>query len=514
MSFKGETIMKRKAFVGLILIMLFWASVFPLGIFCEVVTGYTQPSGLVGYWNFDQGSGTTAYDSSGNNNHGTIYGASWTSGKVNDALFFDGVNNYVDCGNGETLDPTREATIEAWVNFDILPSDAGHIMEIASRSGGGTDLDLQAETDNRIKFFVGPGTPNVAVSNTVVEIDKWYHVAATYQAGNNIKIYINGALEETTSISITRNSNSNNFSIGQSLYWPGRFFEGKIDEVKIYNRALSEEEIEAEYIQVSISPESKVMSVGQSQTFTSSISGGTSPYTYQWYLNGASVSGATSASWTFTAETSGSYTVYVSVSDEAGALETSNTAAVTVNSGIAPAPSATTSVTVSDNFATVDQSAKTGVSIVVSGSSLQDGTQLNVTSTNYGGNQPEDTGVAPLDAIAFYGFNVAPDVGALISDVFGDISISNPSFNSSSAMEYWNGVDWVSVATRFTAPDTVSGTIPASALAGTTILVGTPKSNTSTAPLSASLLIIIAVAVVIIIVLGVLFVYARKRKAK
>ena len=489
---------------------------FPLHIF-SVAADYTQPSGLAGYWNFDQGSGATAYDSSGNNNHGTIYGTSWfwTNGKVNGALYFDGSDDYVDCGNRETLDPTQEATIEAWVNFDILPSDVGHIMEIASRSGGGTDLDLQAEPDNRIKFFIGPGSPNVVVSNTVVEIDKWYHVAATYQAGSNMKIYVNGALEKTTTISITRNSNSNNFSIGQSLIWSGRFFEGKIDEVKIYNRALSEEEIEAEYIQVSISPVSKVMSVGQSQTFTSSISGGTSPYTYQWYLNGASVSGATSASWTFTAETSGPFTVYVSVHDEAGALETSNTAAVTVNPVITPAPNATTDITVSNNSATVDQSVKTSVSVVVSGSSLQDGTQLKVTSTNYGDNQPEDTGIASFDAIAFYGIQVVPNVGALNSDVFGDIAISNPSFNSSSIMAYWNGMNWISVATRFTTPDTVSGTIPASALAGTTILVGTKKSNDSTSPISVSLLIAIAVVIAItVVVLGALFVYVKKRKAK
>jgi hypothetical protein len=64
-------------------------------------TGYTQPSGLVGYWNFDQGSGAIAYDSSGFNNQGIIYGASWTTGKVNEALNFDGLNDYVDCGNNE-----------------------------------------------------------------------------------------------------------------------------------------------------------------------------------------------------------------------------------------------------------------------------------------------------------------------------------------------------------------------------------------------------------------------------
>ena len=209
--------------------------------------GYTQPQGLVGYWNLDQGSGTIVNDSSGYNNHGTIIGASWTIGKINGALNFDGLNDYVDCGNNEILDPTQGATFEAWVYFNQLPSAAKHIMAIAGRSGGGTDLDLQAETDNRFKFYIGPGVPNVAVSNTVIETNKWYHVVGTYQAKNNIKIYVNGVLEKTTLITITRNTNSNKFYIGQSCVWPGRFFNGIIDEVKIYNRALSAEEIVAEY---------------------------------------------------------------------------------------------------------------------------------------------------------------------------------------------------------------------------------------------------------------------------
>jgi Concanavalin A-like lectin/glucanases superfamily len=491
-------------------------------------TSYTQPSGLVGYWNFDQGSGTIADDSSGYNNQGTIYGASWTSGKINGALSFDGLDDYVDCGNSETLDPTQGATIEAWVKFDQLPSVAGHIMAIAGRSGMGTDLDLQTEQDNKFKFFIGPGAPIVAVSNTVVETNKWYHIAGTYQANNNMKIYVNGALEQTISINLARNTNPNKFGIGQSLHWADRFFDGTIDEVKIFNRPLSEEEIEAEYIQVSISPSSKVMSVGQSQQFSSSVSGGTSPYTYQWYLNNASVSGATSASWTFTTETSGSYTIHASVHDATGALETSNTATVTVNPVSAPVPSATTAVTVSNNSATVDQLAATGVSITINGSSLQDGTQLNVTSTNYGDNQPEGTGELQVDTPVFYAVDVNSDGEALNSDVSGAMSFSNPSFNSASVIEYWNGSIWAPVATTFTAPDTVSciisaisaqlraqAAIPASVLTGTPILVGNPKSSATASPLSAtSLSIIIAIVVVIVVVLGVLFVYVRKRKAK
>ena len=310
--------------------------------------GYTQPSGLVGYWNFDQGSGTIAYDSSGYNNHGTIHGASWMTGKVNGALFFDGLEDYVDCGNNATLDPTQGATIEAWVNFNQLPSGAEHIMAITGRSGGGTDLDLQTETDNKIRFYIGPGAPNVAISNTAVETNKWYHIAGTYQANENIKIYVNGVLEKTTLIDITRNANSNNFCIGQSAIWPGRFFNGIIDEVKIYNRPLSAEEIEAEYLHISISPSSDVMDVGRSQQFTSSMYGGTSPYTYQWYMNGTTIGGAASSTYIFTPTSTGHYNIYVKVTDNIGIAATSNTATLTVNDA------GTLSVTISPNSVIMD----------------------------------------------------------------------------------------------------------------------------------------------------------------
>jgi hypothetical protein len=277
---------------------------------------------------------------------------------------------------------------------------------------------------------------------------------------------------------------------------------------------------------VTVSPSSVVMDVGQSQQFTSTVTGGISPYTYQWYLDGASVSSATSASWTFTPSTPGSYAVYLNVTDAVSAVGTSNTATATVSGAPSPVPSATSTTTISDNSATVDQSATTGVSITVSGSSLQDGAQLNVTSTNYGDNQPEGTGAVPVDAAVFYAVNVISNGGALSSDVSGTLNMSDPSFNSASVIEYWDGTTWTSVATTFTAPDTVSciigaisasahEAIPASALAGTPILVGTPKSSASTLTLSAtSLAIITAIVVAIVVVFGLTFVYMRKRKAK
>jgi hypothetical protein len=198
-----------------------------------------------------------------------------------------------------------------------------------------------------------------------------------------------------------------------------------------------------------------------------------------------------------------------------------------VNSVPSPAPSATSTTTISNNSATVDQSTTTGISITVNGSSLQDGAQLNVTSTNYGDNQPEGTGTVPVDAPVFYAVDVISNDEAVSSDVSGTLGISDPNFDSASVIEYWYGNDWMPVATTFNPPNTVSciigvisGTnetvaIPASALNGTPILVGTPKSSAFALTLSAtSLAIVIAIVIAVIVVLGMIVIYMRKRKAK
>jgi hypothetical protein len=154
---------------------------------------------------------------------------------------------------------------------------------------------------------------------------------------------------------------------------------------------------------------------------------------------------------------------------------------------------------VNGNSAAVDQSAKTGVSVMVTGSSLPNSGQITLTSTYYGDSQPSGTGNVSLGQAVFYDVSVASSSGALGSDVNAVVSISNPGFNSSSVAEYYNGAAWVSVATKFSAPETLSATITASALTGTPIVVGIPTHGGSANPLAlnfgstAFILIVVAV---------------------
>ena len=90
-----------------------------LGLLVLCGSVWAQDSGLIAYWEFDEGGGTIAYDSAGDNN-GTIYGAVWTTGQIDGALSFDGVDDYVDVSDSASLDITAEITIGAWVKFNNL----------------------------------------------------------------------------------------------------------------------------------------------------------------------------------------------------------------------------------------------------------------------------------------------------------------------------------------------------------------------------------------------------------
>ncbi|MBV9467786.1 MAG: hypothetical protein JOZ57_00915, partial [Abitibacteriaceae bacterium] len=202
------------------------------------------PAGLVAWYRAEG----NANDSSGNGHNGTLQGsATFTTGKVGQAFSFNGVNSFVQVPSSPALDPIQAATYDAWVYFNQLPSAAGHTMQIVAKSGSGRDLDLQAETDNKFHFYVAGGT--TVVSKIVIQSSHWYYIAATYRATDRIAIYVNGVLDNTTLIpGVTRQANGNPLTIGENFTFRGRYFNGRIDEVSLYNLAMSAAEIRANYV--------------------------------------------------------------------------------------------------------------------------------------------------------------------------------------------------------------------------------------------------------------------------
>ena len=186
----------------------------------------------------------TWYDLSGNENHGTLNNFAYAegSGWTGEALQFDGVDDYVDCGNGASLTLTNVMTLEAWVKIPQKGVNESYIF----RKNNSYYLRIDpASENNNISAFVFIGSrPEPRVCFVVPEVDTWYHIVATYDANGgvgNLKSYVNGSLSK----SVTR---TGNIDISTSKLLIGSNFEGTIAGVRIYNRALSPAEIAQNYL--------------------------------------------------------------------------------------------------------------------------------------------------------------------------------------------------------------------------------------------------------------------------
>ncbi|MFH0797479.1 MAG: LamG domain-containing protein [Candidatus Omnitrophota bacterium] len=205
--------------------------------------------GLVGYWKFDEGEGTTARDSSGKGNDGTIYGATWTrKGQSGSALFFDG-ESYVDCGKDKSLDITGEFTIEVWVKI----SESKEKFEACTlvKKGfyrGGWQTYIQ---ENFLAVSSDGGASGVYYRKFLSgKFYPFYHIVITCEKAeteSQLKFYVDGVLGETLPVKSGLKSSESPLVIGAWASAEADYFKGILDEIRIYNRALSGEEVKAHY---------------------------------------------------------------------------------------------------------------------------------------------------------------------------------------------------------------------------------------------------------------------------
>jgi hypothetical protein len=215
-------------------------------------------NGLVLWLRMDEGSGTIAYDYSGYGNNGTLYNGTnicsnpptsgcptWVDGKFGRALSFDGVDDYVIAN---TIN-VPYLTISAWVKwFRFFEDGTGHA--IVSNSNYAQDGYMLYQSTiapyNRIRAFVYTTSIVTFDSKTLFNTNEWYHIVLTYD-GSFIKLYINGVLDNQVAQSGTIKATTNPFLIGSTYATTGAKFNGTIDELLIYNRALSDDEIKQLY---------------------------------------------------------------------------------------------------------------------------------------------------------------------------------------------------------------------------------------------------------------------------
>jgi hypothetical protein len=224
----------------------------------------------VGIWLFDEGTGDIATDSSGLDNHGTLINEpEWVTGWSGSALEFDGGDCYVDCGTDVSLNPSTAITILAWVFVGEYSSGQRSIL-VRRDYGGANDFQFVNWPADRggIRFSFWSGGAEKAVDSTdVVPLGDWCHVATTYD-GTQGRIYINGVESGVADISGDIDvGESLNTIIGACNQGRSEIFLGLIDEVAIFNIALSEADIN-EIMTVGLVPALNITAVSPSGKLT------------------------------------------------------------------------------------------------------------------------------------------------------------------------------------------------------------------------------------------------------
>lgn len=200
-----------------------------------------MPDGVVGYWKLDEPNGTAAADQSMNTNNGTVTGATWTTGRYNNALSFSGSNQYVTVADSNSLDLFKTGTIEFWTKKNANNNNQTYISK-----GSAVPYFLVDEsgTTGRIRFYWGDGT---VTTTNAVPLGVWNHIACVYN-GTDLRIYINGVLAVTPAAFQLHTLAPNGSALYLGRSQSGTYLNGSLDDVVIYNRALSAGEVQQRFV--------------------------------------------------------------------------------------------------------------------------------------------------------------------------------------------------------------------------------------------------------------------------
>jgi len=211
---------------------------------CPPANSASVPDGLVSWYS---GEGN-AFDSK-SNNHGVMQnGASFANGRVGQSMSFDGIDDQFVAPDSNSLDIIGDLTIEGWIEPSSNPAFS-HIVSKRNLNNADAEFDLLRQSDGRIRFSSkSSGTDNFVISTGAAATGVFTHVAVTIE-GSTLKFYINGALDSTHSYGFSRIATSGSLTIGtaQATACGGsgfcEYFAGKIDELSLYNRSLTANDI-------------------------------------------------------------------------------------------------------------------------------------------------------------------------------------------------------------------------------------------------------------------------------
>ena len=353
------------------------------------------PAQLVAAYGFGEASGTSALDKTSNNNDGTLTaGVTRTAaGRFGSAVVFNGTDGIVTIPSAASLNLTSAYTIEAWVSPSasggwrtvvMKDSTAGHTYVLYSDTGASGPSGHAQTTADR-----------TATGGTPLALNTWSHVAAVSD-GTTLRVLVNG--QQTASVSLLGAvvSSTGPLNIGGNLVW-GEYFSGAIDEVRVYNGALTDAQVQQDMITpvepagpdttaptVSVTSPTGGSSIAGTVNLTATAADNVAVAGVRFALDGANVGAEDvtapySVSWNSTTVTNGSHTVTAIARDSSGNLKTSAAVAVTVANGdttnptvsiTSPANGASVTGSISITATAADAVAVSGVRFLLDGVSL------------------------------------------------------------------------------------------------------------------------------------------------
>ncbi len=361
-----------------------------------------QSSGLVAAYSFDEGSGTIAADSSGNGNKGTLVnGTTWsTTAKFGRAANFDGVDDRIDVADSSSLDLTNGMTLEAWVR---PAANSGYRTVVLKEVSGELAYSLYAADSDHATHPSGwvriSGASHYADGTGALPLNTWSHIAVTYN-GSALVYYVNGVQTSSTAVSGAIMTSNLPLRIGSNTIW-GEYFQGQIDEVRVYNRALAASEIQTDMVTpisgaadttaptVAVTAPAGGATVSGTTTLSASAADNVGVVGVQFKVDGANfgaedTSSPYSVAWDTTTAGSGSHKLTAVARDAAGNSTTSAVVTVTVSNADTQAPAV--ALTAPASGATI--SGTTTLSADASDNIGVVGVQFRVDGTNVGA---EDT---------------------------------------------------------------------------------------------------------------------------
>ena len=201
------------------------------------------PSGLVAAYAFDEGSGTGVTDASGNGNNGTVTNTTWsTSGRYRGALSFNGTTSLVTIPDSPSLHLSSGMTLEAWVDPSTVNAN---YRDVIYKANDNFYLEATSSSSSRPDAgLIAGGSYADAFGTSALPANTWSFLTETYD-GSTLRLYVNGAQVASTAHTGAIATSTNPLQIGgDSLY--GQNFAGLIDNVRIYNVALSAAQIQAD----------------------------------------------------------------------------------------------------------------------------------------------------------------------------------------------------------------------------------------------------------------------------